>query len=378
MTDSTSTHESQLLADSVRRYVDRGYGTVQRGASVAHRHGCIPDIWRQFGSFGWLALPIGEADGGLGGSLDDVCKVAEELGRGAVNEPFIACAVLASALFADVAPDPAKSAWLPGLLEGNRRIAFAPAGGLTAFSAGGLFSLHGHTPAIPGGAGVDAYLLTAELDGGSEAGLFLIEPGISGFVINSCTLYDGQGAARLRLDDVSTAGALWIGPLPQLRHTVERALNRGTVVHCAQTVGTMQRTLEITLDYLKMRKQFGRAVASNQVVQHRLVDLLVEIEEARALSSAAALVLDDATSHSSSQGRYTAAAKACVAGAAEQVWKEAVQLHGAIGMTQEYEVGQFVKRLAAACTLYGSKTTHLERLAEISLDSATGQQIGNH
>lgn len=363
MTGLSISQEQQLLADSVRRFVERGYGTASLGASIAHPDGCLAGTWRSFGELGWLALPLPEQDGGMGGSVVDLCLVAQELGRGAVNEPFVACGVLAIGLLADQARDSVKSVWLPALLDGSRRIALASGEGLKA--NGSLVS--GEAALVIGGLGVDGYLLAAETRPGAAA-LFMAPAAAPGLVAQARTLYDGQGAAQLRLDQVDAGEPIWQGPAAGLQQSLQRILQRAVVAHCAETSGAMQMAYQLTLDYLKTRRQFGRAITSNQVVQHRLVDLLVEIEEARSLTLAAAAVLDDAGASGAAAERYTAAAKACTAHAARLVWKEAVQLHGAIGMTQEYALGQYVKRLAAASVLYGSEEAHLERLAAISLD----------
>lgn len=367
MNETLLNPEQRMLADSVLRYIERGYGDSERDSSLGHPHGCRPEVWRDFGEFGWLALPLSEADGGLGGSLADVCVVAEGLGRGAVTEPFIACAMLAARLLAQVAPAAVKAQWLPSLAEGDRRVAFADATESLAVGPGEECLLEGEVALVPGGAGAEAYLLAADT-GAGDAALFLLEPGTAGLTIEPCQLYDGQGAARLRLERVAPGAALWRGPAADLRIRLDRALAWATVAHCAETVGAMQVAFEITLDYLKTRQQFGKPLSANQVLQHRLVDLMVAIEEARALTHAAAAVLDDEKSSDAEWRRYCAATKACVAQAARLVWKESVQLHGAIGMTQEYRVGQYVKRLAAATLLFGSAESHLERLAEVSLD----------
>lgn len=372
-TDTETETDRQMLTDSVRRFVERGYNAEHRNASIAHPHGCLPDVWQSFGEFGWLALSVPQVDGGMGASAADTCAVAEELGRGAINEPFLACAVLANSLLVSFAPDTVRSAWLPELMAGNRRIAFSSADDLKVTCIDGVYRVSGQTSFVAGGAGADGYLLTAEIDAGENSGVFLISANTPGVTIKPCTLYDGQRAAFLHLDDAKFDNVLWIGPPSQLRLSLRQIMDRVTVVHCAETVGAMQRAYDITLGYLKIRKQFGRAIASNQVIQHRLVDLLIQIEEARALTHAAALALDDSNGDATDSLRYAAAAKAYTAQAARHVWKETVQLHGAIGMTQEYELSQFVKRLAAASTLYGSEETHLERLAEISLGN-----VSNH
>lgn len=321
MTDDLLDDDQRQLVDSARRYIERGY---RRGGDGQ---------WHAFGELGWLAMPVAETDGGIGASTLDICLLAEALGQGVVDEPFVASAVLAGGVLAAADEGHAKAQWLPSLIDGSRRIAFASS-----------------TGPVVGGARADAWII--ERDGG----LLLIEAGAPGAQATACKLYDGRDAARLQLGD-----ARGVRLVAANTPAVEAAKARALLAHCAESVGTMQRAFDITLDYLKMRKQFGRSIASNQIVQHRLVDLLVEIEEARALTRAAAL---------SPTPRPVAAAKAFVSRASRAVWKEAVQLHGAIGMTEECEVGACVKRLAVAATLYGDEVPHLETLARLSLEGA--------
>lgn len=379
MSEQTLDNDQNMLADSARKYIARGYGAAVREASVAHPDGCVPERWQEFAEFGWLAMPIPQADDGLGSSLLDICVLAEEFGRGLVNEPFVASAVLGGMLLADVADAGLRARWLPGIADGSLRVAFAawePGGAFdvsamatTAQPAEQGFHLCGRKSLVPGGAGADAYLVAARVPG-NRIGLFLVEAGTPGLTVTPHTLYDGQRVAHLTLDKVPSSFALTIGPDDKVLALLERAMDRAIVAHCAETVGVMAGAFEITREYLATRKQFGRAIGTNQVIQHRMVDLLVEIEEARALTRAAAGVVDRETaSESAVRRRYSAAAKAFVAKTAKHMWEEAVQLHGAIGMTQEYRLGQFVKRLAASSTLYGGAEQQLERLASVSLGS---------
>ena len=384
MSDLILDDAQQMLADSVRKYVERGYGASVRRASIDHPQGCSPERWEEFAELGWLALPVPEEDGGLGGSISDICVIAEELGRGLVNEPFVASAVLGAMLLADVASTTVRMQWLPGIAEGSQRVAFAPWEPGARFDMGAIdtraepidkgFRLHGEKTLVPGGAGADAYLLAARLADSGLIGLFLIPAATEGLTVTPQVFYDGQHATRLRMDGMLAVDALAVGPAAEVLALLEKAMDRAIVAHCAETVGVMARTFDITLDYLKTRKQFGRAIAANQVVQHRMVDLYVEIEEARALTRAAAtqLAQQGEKDASSLRRRYSAAAKACVSLAAKHVWEESVQLHGAIGMTEEYAVGKFIKRLALASTLYGGVEFQLERLVEVSFGNAAG------
>lgn len=381
MTELFFNQDQQMLADSARRYVERGYGPAELEASLVHPSGCLPQKWLEFGELGWLGVALPEADGGLGGSLRDVCIVAEELGRGAINEPFVASGVAASVLLAEIASEAVKQAWLPGLTDGSRRLALAclpldniaalPGIEARALSGEHGFVLSGETSLVLGAAGADGYIFQARLADDAGTGLFLVEADSPGLTVLPCALYDGQRAARLHLEGVAVASALVVQAAPLMQELLARYADYVVVAHCAQTVGTLQRTFEITLDYLKMRQQFGRPISANQVVQHRLVDLFVEIEEARALNWVAAGILDECRGEDAERRRkYVVAAKACVAQVAKHCWKEAVQLHGAIGMTQEYAVGQYVKRLAAASILYGTEEFQLEQLAELSFGTA--------
>ncbi|MFC6283471.1 MULTISPECIES: acyl-CoA dehydrogenase family protein [Polaromonas] len=380
MSDSMFNEEQQMLADSARRYVERGYGAAELQASIAHPAGCLPEKWKEFGELGWLGIVLPEADGGFGGSFSDVCIVSEELGRGVVNEPFVASGIAANMLLAELAVEDVKAKWLPGLIDGSRRavLAFLPTGNayripcadVRARTVEGGFILGGETSLALGLAGADGYMVLARMDDGPKMGLFLLDAGLPGLTVRPCALYDGQGAGRLRLEDVPVAHALDVQAEPAMLERLARYIDGTIIAHCAQTVGTMQRAFEITLDYLKTRQQFGKPISANQVVQHRLVDLFVEIEEARALSRAAAGIFDECRGEDNGARRkYAAAAKACVAQVAKHCWKEAVQLHGAIGMTQEYVVGQYVKRLAAAATLYGTEEAQLETVADLTFDT---------
>lgn len=378
MNEMTIDDTRQMLADSARSYVARTYDAKARAVSLAHAQGCSPQRWQDFADMGWLALPLAEQDGGLGGSLADICTVAEELGAGLVVEPFVACAVLGAGLLADLGDDALRQTWLPALAQGTRRIAFAawePGNGFdpaaintVAHRDGPRFRLDGEKALVLGGDGADAYLLAARLQGEDAVGIFLLGADTPGLSITPQALYDGQHTACLSMHQAVAGDVLLIASPEEVNARLEHTLHRARVAHGAETVGAMQRAFDITLEYLKTRKQFGRVISTNQVVQHRLVDLYVEIEEARAMTQAAAAELDAGGAHPThAHMRHCAAARVCVAKTARHVWEESVQLHGAIGMTQEYILGQYVKQLALAGNLYGGVEEHLERLAAATL-----------
>ena len=216
--------------------------------------------------------------------------------------------------------------------------------------------------------GADAYLVAAQLPASGELAVFLMPASTPGLQVHPLVLYDGQHAVHLRMEHAEASGPLLQGPAALVTARLERAMQIATLAHCAETVGAMQRAFDITLDYLKTRQQFGKTIASNQVVQHRLVDLHVEIAEARALTFDSAAQFSGLQEDDTLRRRQVAATRACVVQAARHVWEESVQLHGAIGMTDEYQVGRYVKRLALACTLFGGLEEQLEELAALALD----------
>lgn len=362
-----------MLADSARDYLARGYTEAVRSASLAHPQGCSPDRWREFAELGWLALALPEADGGMGFGATEICAVTEALGSALVVEPVLPCAVLATSLAASLPPSSARSTLLQGLADGSRRIALAPweagvgvdAGRIRmrAEPAGTGWTLSGAKSVAPGGAGADAWVVAARIGDSDELGLFAVDAGSRGVQASPVVLYDGSHAARLALAG-APAALLLRGSREQVMAPLERALQLAIIAHSAETAGAAWRAFEITSDYLRTRKQFGKAIASNQVVQHRLVDLYVEIAELRALTAATASAFDRQDPELAAP---VAALRALTAQVARHVWEESVQLHGAIGMTDEYIVGQYVKRLASACTLYGGAEEHLETLAALVL-----------
>ncbi len=373
MSQFTLNDNQKMLAESARKYLERGYGSAVRSASLAHVHGCVPGRWAEFAEMGWLALPLPEADGGLGGALADMCVLAEEMGRALVVEPWLACGVMAATLLAHAGTAEQRAVWLPALAAGEKRIAFAawePGGRFDATQVGtraeaveGGYRLDGVKELALGAAGADALIVCARLktaDGSAQSGLFLMPAGTPGLAVQGYAMIDGRHAAQVTLRNVVVPSAARLAAPVDAAAAIACAVDTAVVVQCAETTGAMARGLEMTLEYVKTRKQFGKVLAANQVLQHRLVDLLVAVEETRALVRAAALA---AGSSAAERGKYAAAAKAFASQAARTAWEEVVQLHGAIGMTDEYVIGAYVKHLAASHALFGDLSSHLETLA---------------
>lgn len=358
----------QMLVDSARRWGEGANGAEARALSSRHVHGCPPERWRELAHLGWLALDLPEADGGLGGGLVELCLLAEQLGHSLLVEPFVANVVLGSGLLRTIAPSHLRAKWLAALANGDRRVSWM------AWERDGQAQLS--TPLahatrkdkawvvsadkgwMPGAAGVDAVLMTASLaDAPERVGVFMLDAQADGVALECTRLYDGRHAARLRAVDAD-AELLCEGPALEIQHLLQGVLDRGLVVHCAETLGAAQAAFKLTLEYLRTRRQFGSTLGNNQVLQHRLVDLYVEQQEARALCLATAQSPDP---------RKVSALALRTADVARHSWQETIQLHGAIGMTEEYAAGEYVRRLAMADKLYGHATDHADRLAKLTL-----------
>jgi butyryl-CoA dehydrogenase len=359
----------QMLVDSARRWCERECTPAARAQVSDHVDGCPPERWIGLAQLGWLGLTLPQDVNGLGAGLHEQCLLLEQLGRGLLVEPFVASAALGATLFDRMAQSELRDDWLAALASGQRRVVWAawePDGDTrlrqadaVAAEHGGVWMLSGAKGLMPGVGGASGWLVTAQLRGDPEQmGLFLLQAGADGVGVASARMYDGRHAGKLSFE--GAAGMLLRrGPNREMLALLNGVLDQGRVAHCAETLGTAQAAFDITLNYVRARTQFGRALGANQVIQHRLVDLYVQIQEAWALCLQAA---SDASS------RNVAALCLCTGQVARLTWEESLQLHGAIGMTEEYALGEYVRRLALAADLYGNGPAHAEDLASLYLE----------
>jgi len=365
---NTFTHEERaMLVQSAQRWL-----------SSEQVPGPDGDRWSHFADMGWLALALPETLGGLQADLIAICLMCEQVGRELAPEPYVAGAVLPGACLVLEGADIPDS-WGREIVTGGYRCVTAlfDQGRLPTASAmasatqteHGVWVLRGQTPLVVAGGLADGMLVTARLPLGG-CGLFIVEANTSGVTKEIAQLIDCSVAARWHLDQVKCAAPVLRCQPGRERQMLAPAWRTGVLAHCAQTIGAMSRALEITQDYVRQRTQFGQPIASYQTIQHRLVDLYVEIEEARALTwHAAATPVADA-----SADPLSAAALALVSQAASHVWQEAIQMHGAIGMTDEYVMGRYVKHLALASRQLGDHESQLEQLAALCLDTLEENQ----
>lgn len=361
--------EQQMLQDSVRRFVDKEYGFEARTAQL--REGANPTKnWQTFAEQGWLCAALPEEHGGLGGSITDSALIAHELGRGLVLESYSGSAVLAAQTLAAAAAPAQQQHWLPRLAEGSARLALAYAEGHTRGLPDGQqaiaersaegFRLSGRKTLVLGAMAADAFIVSALAERGCS--LFLVAADSPGLKRQALPLLDGSWAGELSLDQVLVPEGALLGALGSGLTALRHGLAHGIASLCAEMVGGMEKAIEITAEYLKVRQQFGMPIGSFQALQHRMADMAAQLELARSALYGLLEALENP--QSCDIALRVAQAKSLVGRAARFVCAQAIQLHGGIGTTEECSIGHYFKRAVVADLLLGSADSHQAWCAE--------------
>ncbi|MCR9103905.1 MAG: acyl-CoA dehydrogenase family protein [Gammaproteobacteria bacterium] len=363
--DFSLSEELVLLRDSVDKYVSENC-TVERHRRLQHSElGFDADAWQQFAELGWLSVPFGEALGGFDAGPAGTMVVAQALGRALVREPYLHTVVTCGNLLQCAGTQAQQAAWIPPIIDGSAQWAFAFAergsdfdlGQVTtrAVAQGDGFAVSGRKIAVLNGHCADQLLVTALYDG--AVGLYVIDATATGVSRERFVAVDGSGGAHLVLDN---AAAERLGESPDGQAALATALNHVTVAMGAEALGAMQSLLDATVEYTKTRQQFGQPISRFQVLQHRMADMFMKVEETRSLVLNATILLGQG---SAAADAACAALKVKFAEASRFVSQQAIQLHGGIGMTDELVIGHHYKRLLLLGKLYGDEQYHLERFA---------------
>ncbi|MFA6310925.1 MAG: acyl-CoA dehydrogenase family protein [Sterolibacterium sp.] len=373
-------NEEQLaLQDTLRRFISKDYGFEQRRALAKSADGFSRDHWRQFADLGILALPFPEDFGGLNGNAVDSMLVMEMLGRGLVLEPYLATVILCGGLIRDNGSQVQKEALLPAIAGGELLMALAhyEAGGryetrhvaTGAKADGDGFVLNGTKAVVLAGAAAGKLIISARTSGAPNdldgISLFLVEHNAPGLTVRSYATQDGARAAEINLANVRVTGDALIGAQGAALPMVERACDYAAAALCAEAVGAMAALNEVTLEYLKTRKQFGQPIGRFQALQHRMVDMVVATEQARSMATLAAVKADSADALE--RRRAVSAAKAYVGQSARGVGQAAVQLHGGMGVVDELNVSHYFKRLTMINATFGDADHHLGLFSDMLL-----------
>lgn len=365
------TEERRMLADSLNRFIAEQYGIETRNRTAATEQGYSTEMWEKFAELGVIGALLREEDGGFGGGGFDIAVVFEALGRGLVLEPVLGSAVLAAEAIS-FAGNAEQKAVLEEIAAGATIATFAhdepnthyelARVQTTARREGDAWVLDGVKAVVQAAEQANVFVVSARTSGevGSEEGisLFLVPQGAPGVSTRGTPTMDGGRVADVTFANVQLSEAALLGEEGKGYATLERAVGRGILALCAEAVGAMEAAKEATLDYLRTRKQFGVPIGSFQALQHRMADLLLEIEQARStvINAAAALDADRIT-----RERALSAAKMSIGRIGTLVAEECIQLHGGIGMTWELPMAHFAKRLVLIDHQLGDEDHHLER-----------------
>jgi alkylation response protein AidB-like acyl-CoA dehydrogenase len=362
--------EQKMLQETVTRFVAETYDFQKREHALKTADGWSREAYAGLAEMGLLALPFAEEDGGFGGGGVEMMIVMEAMGRGLMVEPYFATVVLAGGALRHGGSAGQRADIVPGIAAGERILALAHsekglprhilAARTTASRSGDGWTIDGCKIAVIHGQSADTFIVSAMTEEGLS--LFLVDAAAKGVTVEGKRGYDGVPVATVAFSGVHVANEALIGAPGQGEDILSHVFEEATAALVAESVGAMAETFDVTVDYLKTRQQFGVAIGSFQALQHRAVEMLMQLELSRSMSILAALSLDiDADQRS----RNISAAKAQIGKSGRIIGQEAVQMHGAIGITAEYKVGHAFKRLTAIDALLGDRDWHLARLAKM-------------
>ena len=365
--DFDFTDDQESLRDAVRRWVDKGFSFERRHA-IAKTGGMTREVYGELAELGLTALAIPEAQGGMGFGPIEAMVVNEELGRGLVNAPYAHAAIVAPTLLSGASAD-LQAQWLPKIADASALVVLAHQERAARYrlnhvttratKAGNGWTLSGAKSLVPAGDEADAFIVPARSAGADTdatgIALFLVAKGAQGLAVRGYPTQDGARAAEITLAS-TPATLIALDALPLL----EQAVDAGIAAICAEAVGVMDKLVAITAEYMNTRKQFGVPIASFQALRHRIADVKMQLELARSMSYYASLKLDEAAPV---RRRAIAQAKYQLGQSMRFVGQQCIQLHGGIGVTDEYAGSHYFKRLTVLEMTFGDS---LRQLGEVS------------
>lgn len=370
--DFKLTEEQQMLQETAARLVRDAYTFDKREKASASETGFSPEFWKQMGELGLTAIPFPEELGGFGGSGVENMLIMKELGRGICLEPYMESVIFAGGLITQLGSDGQKDELLGSIASGELQATVAldePSSHYqlsevqtTAKQQGDSWSLTGRKAVVIGGHTAGKILVSARTGGDLRdqqgISLFIVDPASNGVTRRNYATVDGRKGCELFLDNAQ--GEL-LGEAGNAFDAIQYQAGRAMAALCAEAVGAMEVACDITLDYLKTRKQFGVPIGKFQALQHRMVDMRTELEQATSMAILAACVADEADN--AERTRTLTAAKFMINRCGRKVAEEAIQLHGGIAMTWEYSLAHYAKRLVMISHQLGDDDHHLQAYA---------------
>ena len=375
--DFELSEEQRLLKDSVERLLTDRYTFDARQRFMQEPLGFSRELWHRYAELGLLGLPFKEEYGGVGGGPVETMIVMEAFGGALALEPFLATIVLGGGCLHLGATAELRASLIPKIVNGDLLLAFAHAErqsrydlgdvALTARKDGSNYVLDGAKTLIVHGDCADKLIVSARLAGERRdphgIGLFLVDADAAGLSRRGYPTVDGLRAAEVTLAGVRVGAEAVIGEPGNAFPLIARVVDTAIAALAAEAVGAMAAMHQLTVDYLNTRKQFGVPIGSFQVLQHRAADMLIALEQARSMCMLATMMTDERDEVD--RCKAIAAAKVQIGRSGRFIGQQAIQLHGGIGMTMEYKVGHYFKRVTAIDTLFGDPDHHLAKLARM-------------
>ena len=379
--DLSISEEQRLVGDAAGRFIAKRYSFEQRRAVLQSPEGYSRAIWREFAELGWLGLSIPEVFGGLGAGAVELGIVMEALGRALVVEPYLPTAVLSAELIAGLGSQDQKADLLPRIVDGKAILALAHVEQQARFALEDVstvamrsdrgWRISGRKDLVLGAPWADTLLVSARISGSQRArsgiGVFTVAAKSVGLALTPYQTLDSARAANIEFIEVAVPAHALLGDNEDALPEIERATDAAITAMASEAVGCMQVLLATTIAFTNQRIQFGKPLTANQVLRHRMAAMAVKLEEARASALHAMLNVD---ADPVTRARAVSSAKVKVCRAGRFVAEQAVHLHGAMGVTEDLNVGAYFKRLMAIDVIFGSPEFHLQRHVRLSRESA--------
>jgi len=376
--DFSFSEEQGLLQDSVQRFIQNDYAFDARQKLLKTDEGFSRDNWASFAELGWLALPFSEESGGFGGTAVETMILMEEFGKGLVVEPYVSTVIMAGSVIEAGGSAAHKEGALAEIMAGTRLASLAyvePQARFnladvttTATADGDSYKINGFKGVVLGGPSADLLVVPARTSGDQkdESGitLFLVDASASGISKRDYPTIDGLQASEITFENVSVSADDVLGEVGNGLALLEKGINNGILAVGAEAVGAMEVLYKTTVEYCKTREQFGQPIGKFQVLQHRMVDMFMEHEQAKSLLYMAALRMSEDDEIEAKKA--ISALKVQIGKGGRFVGQNAIQLHGGMGMTDELNVGHYFKRITAIETLFGNVDHHLKKYANVA------------
>ena len=374
--DFNFNEEQSLIQGQVSQFIQRDYDWEKRQELSNSERGFSDENWKQFAELGWLGISISEEAGGFGGSSLDTMIIMEEFGKGLVVEPFLETIVLSASILDDAGSKQQKDEILDKVIKGNLQLATAFSEPQSRFNLEDIvttatkqddsYLINGFKSVVMNGPAANSFIISVRTSGSQSdkegITLFLVDSNQNGVSKRDYSTVDGRKACELTLEDVSVSSDSIIGKEGGGLDLLQEAINKAILAVSAEAVGAMEVLYKTTVEYTKTREQFGQAIGKFQVLQHRMVDMFMEYEQAKSLLYMATIKHSEGAKDAD---KAIAGLKYHIGKAGKFIGQQSVQLHGGMGVTEELNVGHYFKRLTTIGTIFGNSDYHLVKYSKL-------------